>query len=451
LLALQLLPASGPDLYRAVLTGGWLTREADTHSYRIANPAAAGAHEVHAPGVGASSQLGFDLWLAALHRARPVVPTADVAGPLAGGPNASLPANWILLQANTTSAPPSPPATPSTIAGAVLQTIPAFVETPELSLIPDDNVGAVNTFVTQTLPNYLTMPNLPEIGRQLVREVRSCKYGRRDAQWALRRSLRHARELVYIETPLLAPTAVGAGGPADPKAAVDIFTVLAARLNEEPRLRVVILLPRVPPFVHGYEPWSMYFYGMRTNVVQTLQLAAGNLPAPGGGTRPRVVAAHPMGAPGRPLVIRTTTVIVDDVWMISGTSSLSRRGLTFDGANDIVLTDWSLDRGAGASIRAHRKALMAAHLGVGPGRAGTAGGAAPTAVGTPAADWVRLHQPTSDVAGGPGLAFTDDGAMEARYLPMRAVAHPRNDPAIRRCRLDPAHDIVLMHKLDNAL
>ena len=394
-LAVQLPPAAGADLYRSVLTGGWLTREADTHSYRIGSPAAAGAHEVHAPGVGASSQLGFDLWVSALHRARPVIPTADIAGPFGSGPNTGLPTNWVLLQANNTSAPPSPPATPSPVAGAVLQTIPAYVETPELALVPDDDIGAVNNFVTQTLPGFLMLPNVSEIGRQLTREVRSCKHGRRDAQWALRRALRHARELVYVETPLLAPTAVASGAPDDPKAAVDIFTELAARLDEEPRLRAVILVPRTPPFARGYEPWSMYFYNLRTKVAQTLQLAAGDLPAPDGGTRPRVVVAHPMGVPGRPLVIRTTTVIVDDVWLITGTSSLSRRGLTFDGANDVVLADWSLDRGAGASIRAHRKTLMGAHLGVGPGTAGTAGGVPPSAVGAPAADWVRLHQPTS--------------------------------------------------------
>ena len=395
LLTMQLAPANGPDLYRSVLTGGWLTREADAASPRIANPGAAGSHEVHAPGVAATSQLGFDLWLAALHRARPVVPTADVAGPLGGGPNAGLPSNWVLLQANTTSAPPAPPAVPSTFVGAVLQTVPAFVETPELALIPDDDIGAVNTFVTQTLPNYLTMPNLPEIGRQLVREIRTCKHGRRDAQWALRRALRHARELVYIETPLLGATAGGAGGPADAEAAVDVFSELTARLAEEPRLRVVLLVPRTPPFVHGYEPWTMYFHGVRNAIVQAIQLAGGDLPLPGGGTRPRVVVGHPMGAPGRPLVIRTTTVVVDDVWLMTGTSSLSRRGLTFDGANDVVFADWNLDRAGGGAIRAHRRALMGAHLGVGPGTAGTAGGAPASNVGAPAPDWIRLFQPTS--------------------------------------------------------
>jgi hypothetical protein len=90
------------------------------------------------------------------------------------------------------------------------------------------------------------------------------------------------------------------------------------RLKEEPRLRVVILVPRTPPFDHGYEPWSMYIYAARTAVAQSLVQAAGDLPAPGGTARPRVLVAHPVEVPGRPLVIRTTTV-VDDVWMITGT------------------------------------------------------------------------------------------------------------------------------------
>jgi hypothetical protein len=427
LLALQLAPAAGADLYRAVLTGGWLTRELDTHSYRIGNPAAAGAHEVHAPGVAASAQLGFDMWVAALHRARPVVPTADVAGPLLGGPNSGLPSNWVLVQANTTSQPPAPPATPSSTVGALLQTVPAFVETPELALIPDDDVNDVNTFIQQTLPNYLTMPNQPEIGRQIMREVRACKHGRRDAQWALRRALRHARDLVYIETPLLASTAPVGGGPDDPAAAVDLFTVLANRLQEEPRLRVVILVPRTPPFVAGYEPWSMYFYSARTAVAQRLGQAAGTVPAPGGGTRPRVVVAHPVGVPGRPLVIRTATVVVDDVWMITGTSTLSRRGLTFDGGNDIVLADWSLNRSAGAAIRAHRVALMSSHLGTGPGTSGTPGGAPASSVGAPDAAYVQLREGLSAHA-----AFADVLASGGRgkLLPLWSGPDPNAPDAV---------------------
>jgi hypothetical protein len=393
LLALQLPPAvGGADLYRAVLTGGWLTAECDSHTYRLGNPAAAGQHEAHAPAVTATSELGFDLWVAAAHRARPVVPTADVAAPFTGGPNAGLPNNWVLLQANATSVPPNPPAAPTTIAGAVLQTVPAYVETPELALIPDDNVTDVTNWITTQLGSWVTTPNDPELHRQLVREVRTCKYGRRDTQWALRRALRHARDLVYIETPLFGATSHPTGGPTDPLAAVDLITELANRLVAEPRLRVVILVPRNVPFVAGYEPWSAYFYGARAAAAQTLRTAGGTVNSPTG-PRPRVVIAHPTGVPGRPLVIRTTTVIVDDVWCLTGTSTLSRRGLTFDGATDMVLADWTLDRGAGTAIRTHRRSLMAAHLGVGPTPVG--GGAPPSPIGAPTGDWVRLHNPVS--------------------------------------------------------
>lgn len=397
LLSLQLTPplaGGGADLYRSVLSGGWLTAEIDSHSYRLGNPGAAGAHEVHAPGVAATSQLGFDLWVAAAHRARPVVPTADIAGPLVGGPNAGLPNNWVLLQANATSQPPAPPAAPSTIAGAVLQTVPAYVETPELALIPDDSVDDVQTWITSKLGGWVATPNDTELHRQMVREVRSCKYGRRDAQWALRRAIRHARDLVYIETPLLGATAHPEAAPTDPAAAVDLVAELATRLSTEPRLRVVILIPREPPFVVGFQPWSMFFYAARTAAAATLQSAAGSVDGPAG-PRPRVVIAHPMGAPGRPLVIRSTSVIVDDTWALVGTTTFSRRGLTFDGATDVVLSDWQIDRGAGMALRTYRTALMAAHLGVSAGSAGTPGGAPPSGIGAPAADWVRLHQPVS--------------------------------------------------------
>jgi len=67
--ALQLLPLAGHDLYRAFLTGGWLTSETDVQSPRLEDPGGAGKHEVHAPAITATSQLGFDLWVAATHRA----------------------------------------------------------------------------------------------------------------------------------------------------------------------------------------------------------------------------------------------------------------------------------------------------------------------------------------------------------------------------------------------
>lgn len=386
------MPPATPDLYRGVLTGGWLTSETDATAYRLGNPGGAGRHEVHAPGISASSQLGFDLWVAAAHRARPVVPTADAGAALSSGPNAGVQPNWVLVQANTLSSPPPPPTAASTVSAALLQTVPAFVETPELALIPATSTRDAVDWVTNELGTWVSTPNDPELHRQIGREIRTAKFGRRDTQWALRRALRHARELVYIETPLFCGTAHDEGGPADAAAAVDLVWELANRLTIEPRLRVVILVPRETPFVAGYEPFAMYHYERRRLAAQTLALAGGTVDGLAA-ERPRVVIAHPMGVPGRPLVIRTTTVIVDDTWCLTGASSFSRRGLTFDGSNDVVMTDWNLDRGASVAIRAHRKALMGMHLGVGPTPVG--GGTPATATGAPTVDWVRLHQAVS--------------------------------------------------------
>ena len=219
----------------------------------------------------------------------------------------------------------------------MLQTVPAFVETPELAVISDNDVPAAVNWVTTQLGNWLSTPNDPELHRQIAREIRTAKYGRRDAQWALRRAIAHARELVYIETALFAATAQASGGPGDPAAAAELIVELASRLQAEPRLRVVLLTPREPPFVSAYEPFSAHFYAERLKAAQSLALAGGNVDGLNG-QRPRVVIAHPVGIPGRPLVIRTTTVIVDDVWCLSGASTLTRRGLTFDGANTSSLS-----------------------------------------------------------------------------------------------------------------
>ncbi len=123
----------------------------------------------------------------------------------------------------------------------------------------------------------LNTPNNPELFRQLGREIRTAKYGRRDAQWALRRAIRHARELIYIETPLFGGTAHDDGAPSDEEAAVDLVAELANHLTIEPRLRVAILVARETPFVAGYEPFAMYHFERRRLAAQSLGWAGGTV------------------------------------------------------------------------------------------------------------------------------------------------------------------------------
>ena len=57
-------------------------------------------------------------------------------------------------------------------------------------------------------------------------------------------------------------------------------------------------------------------------------------------------------------------MIADDVWAIVGACTLRRRGLTFDGSTDIVLTDMTLEEGVCPSLQTFRRTLVADRLGI---------------------------------------------------------------------------------------
>ena len=97
----------------------------------------------------------------------------------------------------------------------------------------------------------------------------------------------------------------------------------------------------------------------------------------------RVAAFHPFGFPGRAPAIRTTTVIVDDVYCLSGTSHFRRRGMTFDGALDIANFDRALAEGYSKGIADFRRRLLAEKLGL----------VNATTVAAATALWLRLGSP----------------------------------------------------------
>jgi hypothetical protein len=78
----------------------------------------------------------------------------------------------------------------------------------------------------------------------------------------------------------------------------------------------------------------------------------------------QTVGFHPIGFPGRSSRIETSVVVVDDRWLLIGGSTFRRRGLTFDGSSDLVLTDTRLENGRSPAIRDFRRTLLAARLGI---------------------------------------------------------------------------------------
>ncbi|MCP9469002.1 MAG: hypothetical protein NNA31_03265 [Nitrospira sp.] len=283
----------------------------------------------------------------------------------------------------------SPDGTRGTIAGAVLQTIAPYCETPELALLKsvvEANIASIprdwNALVDLVVSwiDGLNLSGLPSpldaagarlktelrnrlnslkdsdpahesqrerLYTELVRELSAACFGRRDAQWALEEAIKNARRFIYLETPGLSFTEAGAARPYSR----NLKSLLAARISSHPGLKVVICVPKVPDYGKGYEQYRAKEVKDRFDLV--LDLPSAN-----------VVSFHPVGFPGRPSRLESQVVIVDDEWAMVGSSSFRRRGLTFDGGSDLVWTDLERSDGAAPSIASFRKMLMAARLGI---------------------------------------------------------------------------------------
>jgi hypothetical protein len=265
----------------------------------------------------------------------------------------------------------------------VLQTIAPFCETPELyaAWAAGVNVNqaiqfAIDHFIPASLPlrsqvvsalqSLQTTPAPPEtaaetdathrIAVELEREITSVFFGRRDAQWALQSAIKSARHLIYIETPGFCSTAT-----ASPSGyAADLIATLKTQLSTKPGLRVVICVPKYPDFAPGFEGMAASEVLDRLTVVKGRTGDHPVTPLPNS----QVVVLHPIGFPGRFSRVETNAVVVDDTWTMIGGATLRRRGLTFDGSSDLVVTDTLLENGKSAAIRDFRRTMMANRLGV---------------------------------------------------------------------------------------
>jgi hypothetical protein len=161
-------------------------------------------------------------------------------------------------------------------------------------------MNSVASAIGVNLPTF-TLGNDTRIIGELRRECFASASGLRDAMWSLRRALREARELIYVESAQFARTARPTGQPTAEQ--VDLVGEIVTSLTAHPNLRVIICTPRESGFAANYPGWGREHYKARTEAVSNLLAAAPD----------RVAVFHPVGFPGRTAFIRTTSIIVDDV------------------------------------------------------------------------------------------------------------------------------------------
>ena len=441
--------------WSAVVSGGRLTPELHHALPRAGAPGGAGGRETQAVGAATSGgRLAFDLGRAAFRRTTNVVSR---------------------LGALTTATWDEPAAAVGGgFAGAVLQTVAAACESPELALLRTFNIirpaspdlprtfdelvvtlkqwlqqlaagsGAPAELVTRADALIAKLDDLRDnapadesrqerIFNELLREVAASGWGRRDTQWALAGAFARAERFVYIETPGVSPTAA----PATTEAfARDLFEVLSARMNANPALHVVICTPEEPDYPFGFNPFSDDERKRRRDAVLALPTASTADPIGN-----RVVAFHPVGFPGRASRLESTTVIVDDVWALIGSSTLRRRGLTFDGSTDLVVTGQELVEGRSPAIAELRRSLQASRLGI-PAPAPVAPGSIPP---LPTSSFIRLsdgveafHEIREVLRGGGQGRIT-------RLTPADPVGRPATTPAPDLDVVDPdseTYDLV---------
>ncbi|MET0251703.1 MAG: hypothetical protein ABW203_05940, partial [Novosphingobium sp.] len=361
----------------AVVSGGRWARESRSANHGNANPGNPAGPDTHAGGVRVTGGLGYDLALHAVRRAQPIFP---LPGPTTPG--------WIAMTGGNNVDPPTPApaATPGTSSGVVLETVAASCDTSQLALLPDGNPLDSQTPIAfqdllDQLADALGLPSAPAITvdnqDRLINAVRReyfvAKNGNRDALWSLARAVSEADELIYIETAGFARTA----RPGDTPAAheIDLVQRIADRMTANPNLKVIVCVPRETDFAPIFAPFVRRAILQRTEAINIL-LGAGAA---------RVAAFHPRGFPGRWAQVRTTSVIVDDVWCLTGATHIRRRGMTFDGSVAVASFDRAMDRGYSTKVRDYRRQLMAAKLQVAP----------TDAAGLPTPEWLRLQSPAA--------------------------------------------------------
>lgn len=477
--------ASGQaNSWKGQISGSHFIGAARNALERIGSPGSPGGIEFHSISAQTSGgRLAYDIARAALRRTRNIVsrllllketrwaePAAATAGSISGAVLQTIsPVTETPELAALSSLLPGLPADWNSFLSQVLPGLPS-------SLSGLSGVG-----------NLGNSPEGIRVYDEMKREFSASVHGRRDAFRALLRAIKAARELIYVEGAAFTATAYGTDTSNDLITAIQdrlnampglrVILCLSKNLDYGPgyepfaarefaRRKEAIekLLGRNKLFTIDSTlasdlddgkisddlrtAFSAHSITLSTDVAVSVitkgsrweledrQSAKqfqirGDATGVGGALsvfagEPHVVAFHPIGFPGRAFRLLTSLMVVDDVWALIGSSTIRRRGLTFDGGADLALFDTQLREGRGAGISELRRQSMAQYLGATDQKSG---GPNPT--------FIRLLDPHTAFAackelldqGGAGLIEPLFDGNVPGVAPIPASAFPSDDIA----------------------
>ncbi|HEY7372272.1 MAG TPA: hypothetical protein VIF57_08950 [Polyangia bacterium] len=214
-----------------------------------------------------------------------------------------------------------------------------------------NNIPNVNNLGTQ-VKNIIdsNVGNTDQAVRALDRRIKTAAEGVREVAFSLKDAFRRAQDLIYIETP-----AIGDRGHGPTGDRLALFDFLKQQLTEKPWLHLVVAVAaQMPPGL----PKALI--AVRDDEMFTLLDGLRKDPA----LENRVAYFAPGAGAGRSLRLASTSVIVDDVFALTGTTHLWRRGLTFDSSLAAAVFDERLVDGRPQEIRRFRRALLAGRIGI---------------------------------------------------------------------------------------
>ena len=207
-------------------------------------------------------------------------------------------------------------------------------------------------------PLPIQQPDPPVVGTHAVQILRTypnrrhgypfAPAGERSVARGYQKALRQARALIYIEDQYLW--------------SADVIDAFAAALREQPRLRMIVVLP-MSPDQDGRISGPPNEIG-RIDALQSLRRAGGD----------RVAVYGLENSAGVPIYVHAKVCVIDDVWASVGSDNLNRRSWSHDSELSCAVVDQDRDHrepldpgglGDGARVFARdlRLELAREHLG----------------------------------------------------------------------------------------